>query len=459
MNFFYKYIYRLTPLSKMTICCCCGEDESNYIRCVNNHTTCADCIENGTKSAIGNMEYLKCPDSRNCGVIIDESQISKVISNYLLKTYSNNIAFLAVKDIDNLHKCNVCDYAVIIEGEIVEFYCHGCNKIYCKCKKDLHPGVPCNAEIYAEAEALTDQYVIRCNCGFGLVKQDACNHITCTQCNTNWCWYCKRKYVDFSHESCPAYDEPPIQDATASSANIAERLRELDPFEKARVAQQEQRLLTNEALARIEQVRFNKLALERERNEAIEYERQARIKRNQLAQLELDRVTNLDRVTRAKLEYERAAKLEQARLDRIEQERLEILTRKRLAQEHLEREQERLEKMERDRIIRLGREQLTRSDRDRLANPAMARAEQARLAKLERERVARLKRELAEKLERERVERARLAKLERERLATLEHQRISMLSRRRSGDAALARFEQANKSTGLSAKSRNFIQR
>lgn len=328
----------------MPICCCCGEVESSFITCNNNHTTCADCVENGTKSAIGNIAYLKCPDSSGCNVIIDESQIGKVVIDDIIKTYSNNIAYLNTKDIENLHKCNNCDYAIIIECEITKFECVVCDKVYCRCKKDLHPGVLCNAEIYAEAEALTSQYIIRCTCGISIIRHDACNHLTCSQCRTEWCWYCKRLYKDCwvdQPRTCPTHEDPPIQDVDISAANIAERLKPVDIAEQARLEREERQRLANEALARIEQERLARLERERLERERLERERLER-ERLELERLELIRLEQ-ERLELIRLEQERLER-KRIRNERIEWDRLK---RERLKQELLEQkclEQKRLEK-------------------------------------------------------------------------------------------------------------------
>lgn len=279
-----------------TCCCCFDEDTIEYISCANEHIICKECTENGVSSAIGNISHFKCPNG-DCRIIIDESQINKIVNNDLRKAYERNTSHLFTRGIENLHMCAVCDYAVILENNEPMFYCIPCDKMYCICKKDLHPGTPCNDDLYAEAEALTNAYVLRCRCGNNIVKADACNHMTCV-CGHKMCWYCKR---DGWHDNtgCPLFGEPPeIQDAAVTSAAIAARLAASDPTVAARQAREERERIANETINQIANSKATIDRLERER-----FERE---------QLELARIEQ-ERIERMRIEHERI-KLERRQL-------------------------------------------------------------------------------------------------------------------------------------------------
>jgi hypothetical protein len=139
-------------------CCCCFDDElDEFIECSNNHSTCKECVINGVSSAVGNLRYFKCPHESKCELIIPEFKVNKIVDKSLADGYSEMIAYLSTKDLPDFHKCSYCDYGVIIEiNNETQFHCLTCEKVYCiQCKKDAHPNQPCNAEIYAEAEALS----------------------------------------------------------------------------------------------------------------------------------------------------------------------------------------------------------------------------------------------------------------------------------------------------------------
>ena len=310
----------------MALCCCCTYEEDNFIRCSNGHPLCYDCIPNGVSNAIGTHKYLKCPDTSRCEVIIDESQISEIINPNLLRAYSNNVINLSIENLENLHRCLNCDYAATIEGVTDIFNCPTCDKNYCiTCKRDLHPNRPCNPEIYSEEDALTESFIIRCVCGIGLVKADACNHITC-RCGARYCWYCKQP--GWHDGRCHLYNEPPlnIPDANVTSARIAERLRQADPAERARQERVERENRAQAVLVRIEEQRLEEERLERLRiQEERRRDEEERLERLRLEQQRIEderRRIEEERLERERLELQR---LEEERLERIrlEMERLE----------------------------------------------------------------------------------------------------------------------------------------
>jgi hypothetical protein len=305
----------------MLECCCCFTNDlllKEVSKCNKGHVICNNCIEMGVKNAWEEKRLLKCFHQSGCNEILDESMISRTISDIVLKTrYSDMCSELAVKTINNLHRCLFCDYAVIIEGESDVFHCIPCSKLYCfKCKDNLHEGTECGQAFHEEAEALTKKHTIQC-CGIALGRLDACNHLSCPTCRKGWCNYCKKDSSN-NHASCPLYGEPPEPEIIALDKDkaIAERKKarqdEIDQLERERLARIEQ-----ERLARIEQER-----LERERLARIEQERLERIRVEQERLARIER----ERIEQARLEYERLVRLEHERLERIarlEKERIE----------------------------------------------------------------------------------------------------------------------------------------
>lgn len=215
------------------VCCCCFDDDYNeYITCRNNHIICKDCVIRGVSVSIGDNNFFRCPDTSNCKIVIDESQINKIVNATLRLGYQNVTIYNNISNIENICYCENCSFAAVIDEGQKKFVCINCKEMYCTiCKKRPHDGKPCYPELYQEAESYTNSYVIRC-C-VPLVKYDACNHLTCSRCGTSWCWYCKRLYSQ-CNKTCPPYSEQPIQDAQTTSHTISEKLSERMTTEQMR---------------------------------------------------------------------------------------------------------------------------------------------------------------------------------------------------------------------------------
>jgi len=198
-----------------------------YIKCTDNHTICKDCVERGIKVAVGDLDYFRCPDSTLCKIVINDHAVKSIIDNKLFEGYSKVCRYKGLEDVKNIVTCGKCDFTYLNEcpGKSESFYCENCNKDYClSCKNEFHIGMPCNKEIYAEAEELTKKFTVQC-C-VPLIKYDACNHLTCPQCRKKWCWYCKQP--GWHDNVCPLYNNPPeAPDATQISSKIEESLKKI----------------------------------------------------------------------------------------------------------------------------------------------------------------------------------------------------------------------------------------
>lgn len=282
-------------------CCCCYDDNfDEFITCNNNHVICKDCTNRGLKVAVGDMQYFKCTHESRCNLIFDLFNLNQIVSAELFNGYETVFSYLSTKDIENLHKCKNCNYAVILEGEHKVFTCIPCDKTYCICKKDLHEGTPCNTKIYEEAERLTNNHVIKCTCGFPITRGDACNHLRCT-CGKMWCWYCKRPGISCG---CPLNGDPIVQEAAITSNNIAANLAKVNPCKQQRVEAERIAKATLEKIERLEKERIERERIEVERLERLERER---IERERLEAEKLERFER-ERIERQRLEAERIEK-------------------------------------------------------------------------------------------------------------------------------------------------------
>ena len=70
------------------------------------------------------------------------------------------------------------------------------HKFCFNCLEKWHDGEPCKTEpdsFFKQWEKSNN--VKRCpNCKFFIEKAEGCNHMTCRNCNYEWCWLCGGKY-------------------------------------------------------------------------------------------------------------------------------------------------------------------------------------------------------------------------------------------------------------------------
>ena len=151
--------------------------------------------------------------SPKCNVQISSNVIQGImISNndeILLKKYNR---FLFIKE--NLHarECPRCDHIQIWNEKLVpidvntieverkldyKIVCDSCDYEYCYQHGGAHEGETCDIYIQSvEKElVLSNEFIALSSkpcpgCRILLSKSSGCNHMVCTQCNTNFCWLC-----------------------------------------------------------------------------------------------------------------------------------------------------------------------------------------------------------------------------------------------------------------------------
>lgn len=196
------------------------------------HVYCQSCIARYlTVSTVDGQVYPTCfypldnpsirnedvekKDSPKCNVRISSSVIKSVfVSNndeVSLKKYNR---FLFMKENFHARECPKCDHlqiwnekvvpidasAHVIENERQNAYtiiCDSCSYKYCYHHGGAHEGGTCemyNQSIEKEL-SLSNEFIALSSkpcpgCGVLLTKSSGCNHMVCTQCNTNFCWLC-----------------------------------------------------------------------------------------------------------------------------------------------------------------------------------------------------------------------------------------------------------------------------
>ena len=174
----------------------------NKIKTSCKHYFCLDCWQEYLKEKItnGKVIKIKCME-HECTHILDEKFIKKIIESdeNLLKKYEK---FLSSKKLlDSNKKIKFCPhpdcdgYAEKKTSKYVE--CNYGHKFCFVCGEKPHGWKACSKMIDKGFEEWkTNHLVKRCPyCKYWTEKTDGCNHMTCSQCNFQWCWICEKECV------------------------------------------------------------------------------------------------------------------------------------------------------------------------------------------------------------------------------------------------------------------------
>lgn len=218
--------------------CCYMEPEEGYklIKCSratasNQHLVCPDCLQGSVKAKISEgISTHECvfEASDKCGGTYPEAIFSEVLD---ADTLAKFIELVEVRDaatqatkLDNYQLCPFCSrYGCVINptssNDKIYTECPKCSKSWCStCRREEHGtrhcyeldfklGITlrdrCNMVDRMIHEIMTNQTAHKCpKCKFTFIKEEGCNKITCSKCNSYSCYVCGKeipKEVGYSH--------------------------------------------------------------------------------------------------------------------------------------------------------------------------------------------------------------------------------------------------------------------
>ena len=188
-------------------CGVCGDTiesaDMNRIRIPCKHIFCVDCWKEYLKEKINNANVYKLACmQKECNFILEEKFIKSIFDKdtVLLEKYDK---FLSRKKLlDTNKKIKLCpfpDCDGYAEKKKFSKYVK-CNKGHDFCFECLaapHGSKACSKIIDAGFEEWKQHTMVkRCpNCKFWTEKNEGCNHMTCSQCQFQWCWICQKECV------------------------------------------------------------------------------------------------------------------------------------------------------------------------------------------------------------------------------------------------------------------------
>ena len=187
-------------------CGVCSDEISSAdlgkVRLPCKHYFCVDCWLEYLKEKINNANVYKisCMEHK-CGYILEEKFIKAIIGsdNTLIEKYDKFLSRKKLMDSNKKIKfCPIpdCDgYAEKKKSKYVK--CNFGHEFCFDCLQQPHGKKKC-AKVIDEGfeEWKSHTLVKRCPyCKFWTEKNEGCNHMTCSQCNFQWCWICEKECV------------------------------------------------------------------------------------------------------------------------------------------------------------------------------------------------------------------------------------------------------------------------
>ena len=185
---------------------CEGEIDYTYLKKIKlpcSHKFCLECWEDYLKEKINNGKVYKISCMKHkCTQILDETFIKSIIGSdeELIEKYDKFLNNKKILDSNKKIKfCPIpdCDGYAEKKGLSKIVKCNYGHEFCFVCGQKPHGWKTCSKMIDKGFEEWkTHTLVKRCPyCQFWTEKQDGCNHMTCVQCNFQWCWICEKECV------------------------------------------------------------------------------------------------------------------------------------------------------------------------------------------------------------------------------------------------------------------------
>ena len=188
----------------------CKVCDQLYIK--NNETTLKNCYHSFCKKCWYNFLSIKINGNKltqikcleyECQEKLPIEFIMNIIKDNkeLIEKYKNYKSKLDILDDPNKKFCPYpgCDsYGERKEENEKEVKCKNGHLFCFICCQQPHGKIQCNEKIDENLEEYAKlKFIKKCpKCGTWTEKEQGCNHITCAECNHQWCWLCNGDYFN-----------------------------------------------------------------------------------------------------------------------------------------------------------------------------------------------------------------------------------------------------------------------
>ena len=208
-------------------------------QCANlQHGLCKECFATKASETIRMVNpRLECVH-QDCHAPYHLARVKELIGEGEFKVYLHSLRRIALKKVEppGWMQCIRCgEYAPMPPGKQKVFICprKECGAMLClECKQDAHWGIPCPVVEEAKLQELKEYvdnrmmavHTQKCpNCPTRVAKLQNCNHVSCPDCKTHFCYNCGIRlpapgtsgiYDHFHTSNCPMY--PPESNQLAA---------------------------------------------------------------------------------------------------------------------------------------------------------------------------------------------------------------------------------------------------
>jgi hypothetical protein len=200
------------------------------------HTFCITCATMGIEKDINqNMVPVACFEfngekGKKCGVPIDLEFIIQhdLVAKDILDMYQRR---LVLADPTKAECPNPLCHAIVTQTQMTsdghphpDVECVSCHQIFCLVHSASHNNQTCSDYLRAQKDNKQNLQLMDCDaktcpnvdCKAIITKTGGCNHMTCTQCHTNFCWLClvqidnSEQPQHFQDGICPQFGDRPL---------------------------------------------------------------------------------------------------------------------------------------------------------------------------------------------------------------------------------------------------------
>jgi len=167
---------------------------------------CNECSGVFVNSVMNDLDTSFPPKCPMCKALFSQDLFVRQLTSLQQNSFKTHVARTALKEGEDLLECKECGLFEVVLDDPVLWWCPHCHCGACRvCNKDLPTGArkydidksPHNkcAQL-REPKRLIEQAIeegskMRCpGCQLAGRKDDACTHMTCTKCSTEWCYVC-----------------------------------------------------------------------------------------------------------------------------------------------------------------------------------------------------------------------------------------------------------------------------